>query len=368
MKRTIFSLSLLYSTFSLGQTSNINTCAAEQAIGMDSLYWKKGAMPNIFGVVKKESKVDLILDIINGYLSENEEQAIPISDTTKIIMVKEKKICDILNYIFPIITLILGSLWNEYCHKINDKRRIKKSGNRWVAELRSLEEPINHQIKALNQFLGTFTDDDFQIPPPSIYPFLNGDVFKSLDKNDLLSFIERNNKNNDFKEIVKISNKTNGFISSLSELHSKLREKFEKFMTKTDEYTINLQKFNEPLADYFNLVEKKCGEDCYNLPNYKPMADLYSKYIMAQEDSKFNPFLLEKEFFLPLLTHIFTNLRYDERIKPLRVSITESLNNIKNLKLEREYIKESVVKITEMYEKQLMDLNSIVKQILNIKK
>ena len=47
-----------------------------------------------------------------------------------------------INLIFPILTLFLGFFLNRGYDYFTEKRKIKKGGERWIAELLGLEEPI----------------------------------------------------------------------------------------------------------------------------------------------------------------------------------------------------------------------------------
>ena len=300
---------------------------------------------------------------------DKDELVLPLKqdNLTKVIMVKEKSKVDWLKYLLPILSLFLGIGIKELLEKRSNKKKTKKAGERWVAELRSLEEPIKKQIRSLKEFLEEHEKEDFKTPRLQIYSSLNGEVFKSMDKNELIKFIELNNSKNEFKEIVKISNRTNGYVSILVHLHETLREKFEKFLTGISTHTtslsLSLQSFNSAFREYGVELERELNAEPYNDPRYKPIADLYSAQIIPYlQGGNFNPFVLEKEFFIPLVG-ILAGLRLDGRTKELASAMTAGLNAIKGIQLEKQYMSENIKTLLKHYKEQMTDLENIIKGI-----
>ena len=56
-------------------------------------------------------------------------------------------------YIYPIITLLIGVWIKTVISSRADKRRSKKVGKRWVAELSAQSADIENQIEAFNTFI-----------------------------------------------------------------------------------------------------------------------------------------------------------------------------------------------------------------------
>lgn len=300
---------------------------------------------------------------------DKNELTLPLKqdNLTKVIMVKEKSKIDWLKYLLPIISLFLGIGIKELLEKRSNKKKTKKAGERWVAELRSLEEPIKKQIQSLTEFLEEHEQEDFKTPRLQIYSSLNGEIFKSMDKNELIKYIELNNSKKEFKEIVKISNRTNGYVSILVHLHETLREKFDKFIkgisTHTTSLSLSLQSFNSAFREYGVELERELNSDPYNDGRYMPIADLYSAQIMPYlQGGNFNPFVLEKEFFIPLVG-ILADLRLDGRTKELASAMTAGLNAIKGIRLEKQYMTENIKTLLKHYKEQMTDLETIVKEI-----
>lgn len=342
-----------------------DTIPIKDGVQQEQIATKTNTKQNSFGTDTTKLKINTL----NLSLKSNEELSIPIdvNRPTKIILTKEKSKSDFFQYLFPILTLLLGIWIKELLDRNNNKKKIKKMGQRWVAELRSVEEPLRKQTEALKDFLTEHKKEEFSIPRISLYSSLNGEVFKSLDKNELIQYIESKYKKSDYKDIVKISNRTHGYISILVNLYSTLKEEFEKYLSQTSIYVEafnkNLQSFNVAFAEYGVEIEREIKTDPINDERYKPIADLYSTFILPHlEDGKFNPFVLQTDFFLPVISHL-SKYRLEPITKPLLVASNEALNNIKGIKMEKYYMTKKINIVLERYDDLLKNLNDIVNAI-----
>ncbi|WP_163326322.1 hypothetical protein [Draconibacterium mangrovi] len=318
---------------------------------------------------KKQKKAEVDVDTTELELTSSETLPVPLNTNglTKVVMVKEKSKFDFLRYLLPILTLFLGIWTKQWLDKISDKKRIKKSGERWIAELRSLEEPLKKQIESLEKFIENHKEEEFTIPAINSYSSLNGEIFKSLDKNELIKYIEMKNKKADFSDIVKISNRTHGYISILVFLHSSLKEKFEKFIEQSSKYTealsMNLQSFGVAFAEYGIEIERETESAPNEDARYKPIADLYNAQIVPYlDDGKFIPSILKRDFFIPVL-NILNSIRLDTRTKPLFISSSGAMNNIKAIQMEKQYINEIATTMIKRYKELSAKLNDIVQNI-----
>lgn len=342
-----------------------NTISIRDVIKQEQIAARTNTKQNSIGADTTKLKIDTL----NLSLEINEELSTPIdlNRPTKIILIKEKSKYDFFQYLLPILTLLLGIWIKELLDRNNNKKKIKKMGQRWVAELRSLEEPLRKQTEALKDFLTEHKKEEFSIPKISLYSSLNGEVFKSLDKNELIQYIESKYRKSEYKDIVKISNKTHGYISILVNLYSNLKEKFDKYLSQTSFYVEalnkNLQSFNVAFAEYGVEIEKEIKTEPINDQRYKPIVDLYSTFILPHmEDGKFNPFILQTDFFLPVISHL-SKYRLEPITKPLLVASNEALNNIKGIKMEKYYMTEIINTMIVRYDDLLKDINDIVNAI-----
>ncbi|GAB5564261.1 MAG: hypothetical protein Wins2KO_13240 [Winogradskyella sp.] len=339
-------------------------CQDSIGLKVDSIK-QKSNLPELVDTSSVEStkKKDTII------LEFNNELTIPLSkdNLTKVVMVKEKSKVDWLKYLLPIFTLFLGIWVKGIIEKRSDKKKIIKSGERWIAELRSLEEPIKKQIKSLEEYGVEHKKEDFKIQNLEVFSSLSGEVFKSLDKNELIKYIELNNKKIDFKEIVRISNNTHGYVSVIEHLNETLKEKFNRYRSGTSEHTtslsLSLQEFSSAFRDYGVELEKELNSDPLDDPRYRPIADLYSAQIMPYlKEGNFNPFVLRREFFLPLVD-ILAHLRLDPRTKGLAKAMTKGLNAIRGIELEKDYMSKNLDSIITQYNQQLTGLEELINKI-----
>jgi hypothetical protein len=288
------------------------------------------------------------------------------SSDLKIIVAKGEETTDNFKYIFPVLTLLLGIGVNKFLEYLSDKKKINKSGERWVAEIRCLEVPIRKQIEALKAFLVEHNQEKFDVPQLEIYPLLDGEVFKSLDKTELLKYIEHHKAKN-YGDAVLASNKVQGFISILASHYEALKPKFDEYLKGTSAHTTslsrNLQGLMKAFGQYGVDLEKELNGDPANDPRYKPLLDLFETHIVPYMSSgDYDVFQLEKDFFIPLI-QLLGHLRQDRRIDDMTNFTSGCLNDIKGIKMEKHYFGKNVETIIGRYEKELIELPKIIAEI-----
>ncbi|WP_396142229.1 hypothetical protein [Flavobacterium sp.] len=383
MKKSII-VSFLFITVIIGHTKEkdnklVDTSQNKKTIASNSKSQSKAK--NLTTISKL--KIDTLE---SKYLNKN-EAIIPVepNKNTKIILVKEKNETDYPKYLLPIFTLLLGILINKLLDKYTDRIKIKKAGERWIVELRSTEEPIKAQIESLETFIELLSNQENEHPTLSIFTAINGEVFKSLDKNDLIKYIEQKNekkwyqlplyredilKREEYKKIVEISNKTHGHISILVHQFEMIKEKWDSYLTGTSTHTTaftkDLQIFNKETTIYSVSLEKE-GANMDTDSRFKPLFDLYMAYIYPhRETGKYNPLILETHYFLPIIKFL-TPLRLDERTIPLASAATSCLNDIAGIKMEKTYMIENANTLIRRYKEQLEDLNPLINEIEGVK-
>jgi hypothetical protein len=290
----------------------------------------------------------------------------PKENNLKLILLKEESDSDYLKYVFPIFTLLLGIAVNKFLDWLHDKKKTKRAGKRWVAEIRSLENPIEKQIELLESFLEDHNQEKFAPPKLTILAILSCEIFKSLDKSEFLKYIE-NNRNIRHEDAVRISNRTHGLISVLSNYHETLKAKFHQYLGETSKrsssFSQNLQSVMREFTEFGIALETELGSDPIQNPYYKAMLDLISSEIMPNiNDGKYDVFKLQKGFFLPMLG-ILGNLRLDERSKPLTLAVSNCLSDIKGIKMEKGYLTEILETIIDRYKTQLPEIKIIIDSI-----
>jgi len=306
-------------------------------------------------------------DTINLDLNSNEETIIPIKpDTaTRVILVKEKNIIDFINYLMTFLAVLFGISIKWFIDRTSNKNRIKTAGNRWLAELRSTEEPIKIQINNLKIFKSEMDTGEQLISKLFIVSTLNGEIFKSLNKDDLTQYVRSKYKKLDFADIIKITNKIHSYISTLSYLYETLRKELNEYRQSISKSTASLNKNFQSLmlaiTDYgvsFELEDEILYED----PRYKPILDLLNTQIAPIWGAEFDPFKLEIDFLNPLV-NILGSLRLYDKTRPLLIIINNCLNDIHAIKEKKTYFMEIIKYMSDNYGTQLVNLNSSISDL-----
>lgn len=369
MKRLYFpALFLVASLAASGQIKTIDTAKAKVIM----------TKPEIKPQIKLTDtlKIDLSSDRASIPINTNE--------STQIIILKEKEssntVKTLLPLLFALIGLIFGFLLNRFYDWYNSRKKIKKSGKRWVIELRTLKETIKQQIKAIEEFVASLKKDEWMYDSLVFVTTIEGDIFTSLDKNDLLDYIESKNtsvyykrifmskedKTKEYQLAVKISNRTHGFISTLAHHYSLL---FERFNTFNDGVETTTRKFNDDLE----VLRKQMNELNFQVMNEVEMvysnaeySELLNLYVMLKDrflkDMDFNPLNSDKIFLEPAIK-VLTKLTKDRRILPISDTIAALFNDIKAIKAEREYIISNMHELMSRYNDSLATIDTVTDNI-----
>lgn len=284
----------------------------------------------------------------------------------KIIISKDKEDTDYMKYIFPVITLIVGIALNKGLDYLSDRKKTKKTGKRWIAELSLLNGTIFQQIEALNTFLERLKKDVDDIPPLQLYATLDGDAFKTLDKSELLRYIELF-RSVDYNDAVKKSNKVVSAVNVLASHYVNLKDKFNEFLKNTSAFSTalngDLQSLLQAFAKYGVSLEQELQGNPSNDPRYKPIADLFNAHIYPkQESGNFDVYDLKNNFFIPLMK-VLGHFRQDERTFELAHYTTACLNDIHGIKAEKSYMIKNAETIRERYTKELEAIPQLLSQI-----
>lgn len=325
---------------------------------------KKTSLDSLAVKDSLKSSVDTTIVPINDTINLSHTDI--SSGNLKIIISKEKEGTDYMKYIFPIITLMLGIALNKGLDYFSDRKKTKKIGKRWIAELSLLNGPISQQIESLNVFLERLNEDIYDIPKLQLYALLEGEAFKTLDKSELLRYIELF-KSTTYDEAVKKSNKVVSAVNVLASHYANLKEKFNEFLKNTSSYntsmTGNLQSLLQAFAKYGVSLEHELQGNPSNDQRYKPIADLFNTHIYPkQESGNFDVYELKDNFFIPLMK-ILGHFRQDERTFELAHFTTSCLNDIHGIKAEKSYMIKNAKTIKERYEKELESIPKVLSEI-----
>lgn len=323
---------------------NTNICFPQESINDTSLKTSK----------KINSKNTVVL---KDSLILNEKEPI-------VIKLENSQNSDNFKYIFPIITLLLGVGLNKFIDYRNKRNKTKKTGKRWLAELRILNEPLEKHILNIDAFLAVQNNVFFAIHSPFFFTTLDCEVFNTLDKTELVEYLEYFKKNKD-EIAIKHSNKINGFITVLKNHNENYKIQFELFKnnvnTITDSFSKNLMTLQREFVNYGVELEKELNADPINNQRYKPLYDLFKSEILPfLQDGKYDIFKLENSFFIPLIK-IFSDLRLDPKVQKMMEYSKNSVNDIKAIKMEQYYLTENYNSLKNRYIESKNELPNIIK-------
>lgn len=276
----------------------------------------------------------LVLDsLISCYKFENDSVFFDESKNIgQIVYVEHTKDIDkILEYLFPIVTLLLGVAIDRFLLRINEKKRIEKSGELWLVEIKALKGSLEKQINSLSEFIKSYCDKENEFDIPSIPKFesLKCDIFSSFSKKDLYDFLCIKNK----KESVQVFHKINSIISTTKDTYEQMLECLNKSMEsmskQIEAFDLSLQNYRNELM--LNEIYSNCFKEDYN----KLLVLLNSEVL--ERIPEINIFELQKSFIDKSLTII--NKHDKEQCSNLLLALFEMQNIIRALKNEKLYLK-----------------------------
>lgn len=288
---------------------------------------------------------------------------IKISDpnTTQIKLANPEKEVDILKYILPIFTLILGIIINRVIDRWNENKRIKKAGRRWVLELYSLRGPVGEQIENIEHFLNSQKGNSYSKSELKIHPKLELKAFESLDKIDLLDYVEKIKESN-FEDSMKKVSHVNNFLPILNKQTQEIEKRFSEYLgglsKQISDFNFNLQELMKVIGG-LEIELQASGVDPHKDSSYIGIVALIKNEIEPhKKEGSFNPFEMEKKFFLPLKSSL-SKLKPANTVNEINRLVDDCLNSIKGMQLEKKYLNENFSSIKESLNKQKNVLNEI---------
>lgn len=309
-----------------------------------------------------------------------------------------------LKTLIPIFSLLLGVFIAQVIDVLKGRKRVKVVGRRWIAEIRSLETPLKTQRKNLVEILEFEKKMEYSYIPLQIISTLKCEIFLTLDKSDLLKFIERKERfvhrlftnidrrrlffgrinfrrlcilrlylskrsERNFKNAVKKSNMVHGFVSVTINLYETIIDEHKKYMEQSSDRQSKVNKsfqdLNLAFTQYGVSLIRKSGNN--KLPLDHPFAKAHALFAEKingnRESGKFDMFELEQSFFVPLSAAILELMHSDQEAEEMYTQITNCLNYIMGLKREKQYWIINIEKLLERYTEQIADLKKVVEKI-----
>jgi hypothetical protein len=305
-----------------------------------------------------------------------------------ILIAKEKNssnnIGRLLPLIFTLTGLIVGFFINRFYEWYINRKKIKKSGKRWTIELKTLEESLKDQIKFIEEFKKSVAKREWKYNSLDLMTTINSDRFSSLDKNDLMDYIDHISKFPWYKQLfinkvknqaqynkaVKISNHIHGFIDVLTHNFQMLNNKWDEFQDGISSTTEKLNQDMETLNIQLNTLNFQIANDnlkIYQNEDYKPFFILYFQFIsQLRQNPNYNMHNLQKDFLEPAIIEL-GKLTKDNRILSIAASISILFNDLRAIDAEKDYVLDNMTELITRYNKSLESLPKIIEKLEDYK-
>lgn len=260
----------------------------------------------------------------------------------------------VLDYAFPIIMLILGVLIDRIILRSTENRRVKREGNRWKSEIKSLLEPLKQQQETFKKFIKEYCDVKNRFDVPYIYSpvLLKCEVFDSLNKEDLYKYLQALHKNDDiatqeYHKVVQVTSAIKSCRNNLSDAISEMKSESNELIKLFNTYA---QEYNRKLA--------ACLEN-----NQLPLegARLYNFY--NEKINKKMPYInileLENSFVRPSIEVLASSKGDKQSRLELRHCLQSMLDIIMGLRNEKKYVKQNLEQLIEIYSNVIDTIGSI---------
>ena len=246
---------------------------------------------------------------------------------------------------YPVITLLIGAWLQSIISSGVDKRRSKKVGKRWVAELSAQSADIENQIMAFNTFITSYCDDHNCFDIPNISYIINIRNFDALGKEDLYDYLGRLLKKQGQKKVDDTYRKITSVISSLDSIETQIRNHIQKFLDRSNAL---VETYNANLVQYDKLLRQiPVGTPVISDSIVESLRTIY--FTMAKDLPKINLFDCENSFVIPSLMILRSSMSLPE----LDNTLQNCLNITQGMRNEKVYIKSNLQSANAQYRKVL---------------
>jgi len=320
------------------------------------------------------------LDTVKIELSNSPK---PINPAAQIVIVKEKESASNFGRMLPIIStltgLVVGFFLNRFYEWYINIKKIKKSGKRWKIELKTLEEPIKHQIKSIEEFKLSVAKREWNYDSLELMTTISSDRFSTLDKNDLMDYLDCKTKfswhrqlfssetriQERYNKAAKISNHIHGFIDVLSHNFQHLNNKWDEFQDGIAKTTNKLSQDLESLNIQMNTLNYQIANDnlkVYSSEQYKPFFTLYFQFILhLNKNPNYNMHKMQQDFLEPAMMEL-GKLTMDNRILQIASSISVLHTGLRAVNSEKDYVLDNMTELISRYNKSLDALAKIIEK------
>ncbi|WP_143102029.1 hypothetical protein [Flavobacterium phragmitis] len=308
----------------------------------------------------------------------------PIDPATQIVIVKEKEPDINFSRLIPIIStltgLVVGFFLNRFYEWYTNRKKIKKNGKRWSIELKTLEEPIKQQIKSIEEFKLSIAKREWSYDSLELMTTISNDRFSSLDKNDLMDYLDNKTKSpwhkqlfsseariqEQYNKAAKISNHIHGFIDVLNHNFQHLNNKWDEFQDGISATSKKLNQDLDTLNIQINSLKYLIANDTeklYSNEQYKPFFDLYFRFIShLNQNPNYNIHRMRVDFLDPAMMEL-GKLTKDNRILQTASSISILYTDLRAVNSEKDYVLDNMTELISRYNKSLDALVKIIEKL-----
>lgn len=273
--------------------------------------------------------------------------------------------------LLPIFTLLLGIALKELIDNFSSRKRTRKIGKRWKAELEILVKPLEKQVNEIKNSVEHHKEKHNDPPRLVSIASLDCENFESLDKTELLNYINRYFIK-DYVKAVSLAGRINLQISIIKSNSKSLKERYlaslEDAGKRHDKLNSNFQELIQSLHVYKNVLLNTEGMDGINGDKFKTIDILYGEQVFPHiQDGKFDYLKLESAFFTPLINEL-DRLSSDERTKEMASYTRKCLDNVAGIKMEGVYFTSNMNNHIKYFEQDIQELKKILIELDNTNK
>jgi hypothetical protein len=264
------------------------------------------------------------------------------------------------------LTLLLGIGINRFLENINNRKKINRNGEIWIAELAALELPILRQISHIEKYL--YRRDIFgsEKEPFLIESELSCEAFNVLNKSDLLQYLQKS-LHKSFKESVFMSGRISVILTTLK---TNYQELYGTLNTYTKEAIAAPDKIFDLLKMIIlelDAVKSKAAafnkENDIILSKVSQIEDIINEHVSLDKSyENFDIFSLENKLYWPILNVLKTVINAEGVSKTMSI-IYESLRILSNVQTEYERLRKMIIYCKEDYEEDLRNIQIVLQSI-----
>lgn len=271
----------------------------------------------------------------------------------KMVYVEHKNNIDnILEYVYPIIMLLLGVAIDRGILYASEKSRINRIGTLWMIELENLKVSLLKQIKSFRELISSYCENEKAdtIPPTPKYEVLKCEIFNSFSKKDLYDYL----KDNDTAKAKESFHKILNIISTTKDTFEQTLKSFEASMNSASQCYNNINLCLREFTQEIIIKEEKY-QHCLGT-DYERLIQLKQSQI-DKCMPHINIFEFQTSFIFPAMNLI--NQHDKKECAELLKWLMQLLDYIMALKNEKEYCKNNFNQAISLFEGVIKNISAL---------